>query len=133
MVVTLPIIQSASADSTLYSLDTIAANHPNLRVIAIPAIEDGFSASNQAALKIWYESKLAHGIIITSGLYTRKTSGTQQHGVMQWLTMVSKNEVFNIDVLGPGYKFVVSEAGNLSAALLPQTKMWSRTISRAIQ
>jgi glutathione peroxidase-family protein len=132
--VTLPIQQNTSADSMLYSLDTLAAAHTNnLSVIAVPSYEDGYTASQQTQLKNWYRSKLGNYITISTGLFTRKTSGAQQHVLFKWLTTDTMNDAFNMDVLGPGQKFFISSTGALFGVLAPQTKIWGTAVQRTLQ
>jgi glutathione peroxidase-family protein len=134
LIVTLPIQQNASADSMLYCLDTLAAAHTvNLAVIGVPSYEDGYTATQQTQLKNWYRSKLGNYIIISTGLYTRKTSGTQQHGLFKWLTTDTMNDAFNMDVAGPGYKFFVNSTGALFGVLTPQTKMGGANVQRTLR
>jgi glutathione peroxidase-family protein len=134
LIVTLPIQQNASADSILYSLDTLAAAHTNnLSVIAVPSYEDGYTVAQQSQLMSWYRSKLGNYITISTGLYTRKTSGTQQHGLFKWLTTDTMNDAFNMDVTGPGYKFFVNSTGALFGVLTPQTKIGGASVQRTLQ
>jgi glutathione peroxidase-family protein len=134
LIITLPTQQSASADSLLQQLDTLAtARAATLKVIAVPAYEDGFTAAQKTQLRTWYRSKLNTNIIITDGLYTRKTSASQQHLLFKWLTTVTQNEQFNIDVAGPGYKFFVKPTGELYGVLLPQSKVGGASVQTALQ
>jgi glutathione peroxidase-family protein len=134
MIVTLPITQSAAADSLLYSLDTIATAHAaSLKIIAVPAFEDGYTAALKQQLQTWYRSKLSAKVIVTNGMYTRKTSGNQQHPLFKWLTKLSENEQFNIDVTGPGSKFFTTTAGELYGVLSPQSKMYGASVQRTLR
>jgi glutathione peroxidase-family protein len=134
LIVTLPTQQNASADSMLYSLDTLAVAHTNnLSVIAVPSYEDGYTAAQHTQLKNWYRSKLGNYITISTGLFTRKTSGAQQHGLFKWLTTDTMNDAFNMDVAGPGYKFFVSSTGALFGVLTPQTKISGASVQRTLQ
>ena len=133
LVINLPIQQSAAADSLLHDLDTLAAAHINtLKIIAVPAYEDGFNTNLKNQLQQWYGSKLGSYILVTDGLYTRRTSGTQQHNLFKWLTDVSKNEFFDIDVTGEGFKFYIDEDGELKGVLRPQTKVGSRSVQKTL-
>jgi|SanBayMetagenome_1026888.scaffolds.fasta_scaffold19694_1 glutathione peroxidase len=133
LVITLPVSQNASADSLLYSLDTLATAHASeLKVIAVPGIEDGFATTNKAQLVQWYRSKLGSNILITDGIYTRKTSGTQQHPLFKWLTSSDQNEVFDIDAAGPGYKFISNSSGQLYGVLKPHSKVWGSSVQRTL-
>lgn len=134
LITTLPLQQSSGSDSVLYSLDTLgAANAANLVIIGVPAFEDGYSAAQQEQLKQWYRSKLGNHIIVTEGLYCRRTSGAQQHSLFKWLTSVTENETFDIDVTGEGYKFFISSEGNLYAVLRPHTKIWSQAVQKTLR
>ncbi len=133
LVITLPLVQSASADSMLYSLDTLAsARSATLKVIAVPSYEDGYTPAQKTQLETWYRSKLGNHVVITEGLYTRRTSGSQQHGLFKWLTVLNQNESFDIDVTGPGYKFFVSSTGQLYGVLRPHTSMWSGAVQKTV-
>jgi len=134
LVITLPLVQSSSADSLLYALDTLASARSNtLKVIAVPAYEDGYTPAQKAGLQQWYRSKLRTNIIITEGLYTRKTSGAQQHALFKWLTKVSENENFDIDVSGPGYKFFTKENGELYSVLQPFSRIGGGSVQKTLE
>ncbi|MCB9056135.1 MAG: hypothetical protein H6549_09765 [Chitinophagales bacterium] len=133
LVVTLPLQQNGAADSFLYSLDTLATAHiSNLKVIATPSYEDGFTPSQRNQLKQWYRSKLGNDILITDGLKTRKISGNQQHALFKWLTDVTKNEVFDMDISGPEYKFFVKETGQLYGLLKPHSRVWGQAVQKTL-
>jgi len=133
LIVTLPLVQNASSDSLLYSLDTLATAHAsNLKVIATPCYEDGYNPINKSALQTWYRSKLGSHIIITDGLYTRKSSGSQQHELFKWLTYANENGRFDMDIIAPETKFFINTDGRIYGVLRPQTKLWSQTLNRVI-
>lgn len=134
LIITLPIQQSASADSMLYSLDTLATSRVStLKVIAVPSFEDGYTNNQKLILEQWYRSKLGNHIIITKGLYTRKTSGAQQHPLFRWLTDVSQNGIFDIDVEGPGHKFFAKGNGQLYGVLRPPSKISGQGVQKTLQ
>ncbi len=123
-IITLPTVQNASNDSLLTSIDSLRIAQGNsLQIIAVPSYEDGYTMANKTTLKNWYRTKLNTAILITEGLYTRKTSGTQQHNLFKWLTDKNKNGHLNKDVTGARCKFFVWTDGELLGALAPQTKM----------
>lgn len=133
MIITLPVEQSPAADSLLSSLDTLAAARAqSLQIIGVPAIEDGYTAGNNSALQQWYFSKMGSHVLVTGGLYTRKTSGSQQHPLFKWLTSSNQNEVFDIDVAGPGYKFFSNSSGQLYGVLKPHSKVWGASVQRTL-
>jgi glutathione peroxidase len=134
LVITLPIQQNASNDSLLQSLDSIRTTYTStLQIIAVPAYEDGYTPAIKNQLKQWYRSILGMGIIVTEGMYTRKTSGSQQHVLFKWLTDKDKNGFFNQDVAGPRYKFIVWGNGELTAALVAQTRIGGTTMNNLLR
>jgi glutathione peroxidase-family protein len=134
LIITLPVQHNASADSLLYSLDTLGFAHRHrLRIIAVPAYEDGFTPAQQQQLKQWYRSKLGNYIVITNGLYTRKTSGAQQHPLFRWLTKIMQNENFDIDVMGAGQMFFVSKSGELYGVLRPPRRVGSLVVQKTLR
>jgi len=134
LIITLPVQQSSSGDSLLHSLDSLANVYSgSLVVIGVPAYEDGYTTSMKEILKQWYRSILDTGIVITEGMYTRKTSGSQQHPLFTWLTDKNKNNHFDRDVSGPKDKFVVWTTGELVGVLGSQTKIGSSTVHELLQ
>lgn len=133
LIVTLPLQQNPSTDSLLFSLDTMAIAHvADLKVIATLSYEDGFTAEQKTYLNNWYRSKLGNNIVISDGLYTRKSSGSLQHPLFSWLTHVAENGRFDIDVTEEETKFFVNTDGLIYGVLRKQTKMWSNTLKRVI-
>lgn len=133
LIVTLPTQQTTIATTMLGSLDSLAISNSNdLVVIAVPSFEDGYTSSGKEDLKQWYKSKLSSGVIISTGLYTRKSSGSLQHPLFKWLTNSSENEVFNQDVSGPWFKFFLNSNGELYGLLSPQTSFGSVSVSRIL-
>jgi glutathione peroxidase-family protein len=133
LIVTLPISESPQSNHLLSSLDSLAANRVNqLVVIAVPSIEDGYNASTKTVLQQWYRSRLSSKVIISEGMYTRKTSGSRQSDLFKWLTTAEQNETFGVDVEGPGYKFLTNNTGALFAVLRPQTRISSNTLNTLI-
>jgi glutathione peroxidase len=134
LVLTLPIIQNSFNDPLLHSLDSLrAAYTSSLVIIAAPSYEDGYTAENKNALKTWYRSILGNGIIITDGLYSRKTSGNLQHPLFKWLTDKDRNGHFNQDVTGPKNKFVIWQEGRLMGVLAAETRLGGHTINKLLQ
>ncbi|MCP9750043.1 hypothetical protein [Ferruginibacter sp. HRS2-29] len=132
--VTLPITEDDASDSMLSSLDSIATLHSDsLAVIASPSYEDGYTTAQKDSLRNRLRIKLSNAVIITDGIYTRKTSGTAQQDFYQWLTQVSKNTVLDIDVDGPGYKYFVNKDGELYGVLRSQTRITSSLVDKLIR
>ncbi len=132
-IVTLPVAQSAAADSLLYSLDTLASAHQAThKVIAVPAFEDGFTTDQKTVLQQWYRSKLGNYVLITDGMYTRKSSGSQQHVLFQWLTKSVNNQIFDAEVEGPGHQFFVMPDGKLYGILQAQFGVGSSVANKVL-
>ncbi|MBS1511482.1 MAG: hypothetical protein JST86_11615 [Bacteroidetes bacterium] len=128
--ITLPVQQSPNADSVLHALDSVSTTYSStLIVIGTPAYEDGFTPANKTLLQQWYRSILNNSIVITDGLYTRKTSGTQQHPLYQWLTDKNKNGSFDQDVTGIKNKFIVWNDGALTSVLGAPVRINSTVIN----
>lgn len=134
LIITLPIERSPSADSLLYSLDTLGAAHAaTISIVAVPSFENGYTQSKKNQLRQWYRSIMGNHILITEGLYTSKTSHGQQHPLFKWLTTVTLNESFDIDVSEPGFKFFIKENGELYGLLRPHTHITSRAVNDVIR
>lgn len=129
LIVTLPIQQNASNDSLLHSLDSLQVSYADsIVIIGVPSYEDGYTSTIKTSLTQWYRSILNQAIVITEGLYTRKTSGSQQHPLFKWLTDRNKNGHFDKDVEGTRDKFFVWKDGELTGVLGAQTRIGSSTI-----
>jgi glutathione peroxidase len=121
LIITLPAQQSNANDSLLNALDSIrAVYNGSLSIIAVPSLESGYMPAKKNELKQWYKSKLNSGIMVTEGVYTRKTSGSNQHPLFRWLTNADKNGHFNVDADAAGQFFVVSKSGALYSVLSGQ-------------
>ena len=118
VIVTLPAQQNSSNDLLLNALDSIRNFYSgSVSIIAVPSLENGYSPSKKNELKQWYRSKLNSGVIVTEGVYTRKTSGSNQHPLFRWLTNADKNGHFNVEADAAGQFFVVSKSGALYSVL----------------
>jgi glutathione peroxidase len=134
LIITLPVQQNIASDSLLHSLDSLnTVFGGSLLIIGTPSYEDGYTASMKESLKQWYRSILSMNIIVTEGLYTRKTSGNQQHPLFKWLTDKNRNNHFDRDVSGPKDKFIVWTNGELIGVLGAQTKIKSNTVNGLLQ
>jgi glutathione peroxidase len=123
-VIVLPTTQNASNDSLLNSIDSLrVAQGSNVQIIGVPAYEFGYTVANKTALQTWYRTKLNTAIIITEGLYVKKSSGTQQHPLFKWLTDKDKNGYLNDEVEGARNKYIIWTDGQLAGDFAPATKM----------
>lgn len=113
------IIAAVSADNLqkgqLRFLDSIQANNPSVAVITVPASDykgandsltiDGVKKSNTLKMQV----AAADGV--------KKANGARQNRLMQWLTSVSLNTHFDLDVTTDNQLYVISESGILYAVL----------------
>lgn len=131
--ITLPLVRTNAADSFLISVDSLGdANETTLKIITTPAFEDGYTNNQKQALKNWYRLFLDSSIVITTGMYTRKSSGNQQDEVFKWLTFQSRNGYMNEDVDGPMNKFMVRANGELMGALKARSKIGGGAMQRML-
>ena len=127
LVIVLPLSQSDSNFSQIQAfrnryLDTV-------QVVGVLSFEDGFQAASSSAIQSLYSNM---GIILTEGMYSRKTSGAIQAPFMRWLTDRTKNRHFDNDVQGIGQKFFVSESGRLFAVIAAATSLSFPFIDRIV-
>ena len=101
-------------DSFLVSCDAKAV------VFGILSKEDGYTDSQKKALLKIYTGK---NIILSEGMYTKKSSGSNQSPIMQWLTHRNKNFRSDADAAGPGQAFFVAEPGNLVVVARPAARL----------
>jgi glutathione peroxidase len=113
-----PLSQTDSGFVQLQSF--VSRYHDTVKVIAIPSFEEGYQASNATTLKALYNNT---GIVLSEGMYTKKSSGANQSPLMKWLTDKNRNYHYDMDAQGIGQKFFVSEKGSLFAVLVPQTSL----------
>jgi glutathione peroxidase-family protein len=133
IVITLPVVINGANEKQLRGLDSLAkAHYPDLRVIAVPAMEDGFTTAKQEQLKSWYSDLLDSTVFVSEGLYTRRTSLDLQHPLFKWLTSSELNETFDIDIAGPMHKCFISTDGRLIAVLKPHTDIASQVINKVL-
>jgi glutathione peroxidase len=123
----LPLSQNDSNFNQLQSfknryLDTV-------RIVGVLSYEAGYQNSNAATIQSLYTSM---GIIVTGGMYTKKSSGPDQSELMKWLTDKTKNRHFDMDATGIGHKFFVNESGRLYAVLPPQTALSATIIDKIV-
>lgn len=82
----------------------------NISCIGVMSIEDGYLDSNKTAIKALYQGT---GIKLTQGMYTRKTSGSNQSDLMNWLTTRTRNMRSNADARAIGDKFFIGKTGKV--------------------
>jgi glutathione peroxidase-family protein len=107
-------VVSASAQnlSLIEFLDSMQKNS-SVQVIAVPTGDFGGSikASDLKSLK----KNLS--IVVSEPLSVKKANTAAQHSLFAWLTRVSENHHFDMDVTGEGQVFIVSAKGTLYSVL----------------
>lgn len=96
-------------------------------LIGVMSSEDGFSAANSSAVKALYEQR-GIPIILTAGMYTKKSAGASQSAIMQWLTKRTSNARFNIDAMGVMHKFFVNAEGKLYGVISPRVSLLDASV-----
>ncbi len=116
-------------------LDELAAFNSRygdtVKLVGIMSKEDGFVDSNKAKIKTMYQNK-GINILLTEGMFTKKTAGANQGSLMQWLTKLSMNKRFEENAKGVGQKFFADENGKLFSVLIPETSLFSSAVERNI-
>jgi len=101
----------------------------SIRIVGILSIEEGFESSSIGSIQSMYQNLK---IIVSEGMNTKKASGVSQGAIMKWLTNKTQNLHFDVDTVGIGLKFFVSESGVLFAVLPPQASLESPIIDKII-
>jgi glutathione peroxidase-family protein len=113
------LIAAVSADNLqkgqLRFLDSLQAGNPAVAVIAIPASD--YKGANDSLVidGVKKSSTLRMQVAAADGV--KKTNGSKQNRLMQWLTSVSSNTHFDLDVTTDNQLYVISESGVLYAVL----------------
>lgn len=119
LITVIPVTKTKSDSAFLRNIDSTSRNYSaELSVIAVPSVEDGYVAGNQADLATYYRGILGSQVTITTGMYTRKQSAKQDQ-LFAWLTHSGQNTHFDMDVSGAGQKFFVNAQGELYGVAVP--------------
>lgn len=125
------ILSGSEPDSVLNDLASFCSSYKgSATMIGILSMEDGYTEANKTSIKQRFKSKIPW-LILTEGMYTRKTSGSQSE-LMQWFTHTDQNQHFGYDITGTKWKFFVDEGGQLYAALGPYTRLSSPIVQRVM-
>lgn len=101
----------------LDALDSLYRSKPEkLGVIVIPVSDFG-NTSNESKLKKLFKQERSYQIQFAKVSKASKSSGSQQHELLKWVTDKEENKRFNKDITGTGEMFVVGENGKLFARL----------------
>ena len=101
--------------TTLAFLDSLQQSDTELQIIAVPATGLG-AVGNDKNIAV-LTNALSPGFIITKSAMVSKSAGIDQMPLFKWLTDVSQNRHFDIDVTAQGQYFIVSKAGTLYSVL----------------
>lgn len=133
MVVILPVTQTADDSAYVIKLDSICDMYAGrLKVLGVLSYEDGYSDSAGATIKSWYAAIKSSNLIITTGIYTHKSS-TGQHDFFGWLTHADQNVHFDDEVSGVGEKFFIDERGALFSVYGPEVGLSTRLVQLNLQ
>jgi glutathione peroxidase-family protein len=98
-----------------------------LQVVGLVAMEEGYDSMNKASIQQQYS-----GLLLTEGMYVRKSAGSNQAALLQWLTNKDNNQHFDEDAAEAGKKFFVSEDGRLYALLGGSTSLDARIVDKIV-
>ena len=102
----------------------------SVQIIGVMSIEDGFSSANSATIKALYDSNgINIPIVLTSGMYTKKSSGASQSPLMKWLTEIDLNDVYDVESKGIGDKYFINKLGKLYGLSFPDNSLLSANVS----
>lgn len=125
------VLSGKEPDSVLDRIAAFCAKYKeSTSVIGILSVEDGYDEANRDFLKQLVKTKVP-GLILTEGMYTRKSSAGQSE-LVQWLTSKDQNQRFGAAITGPGWKFLIDETGELYGVLSPYSQLSSPAIERAM-
>jgi glutathione peroxidase len=127
------ILPLSTQDSSVSVSDVIniQAQVDSLVIIGVPSIEMGYTNALKANLKSRF-SGAGSNFILADAMNVRKTSGTAQAPLFQWLTKMEMNQHFNMDVKQIGDKFLVNSKGRLFAVIGPQLKLSSSVLAQVL-
>lgn len=101
----------------LLSLDSLYRSSQNqVAVVVVPVNDFGAVADEQKTRALLHDS-LRIGFPVAQISKATRSSGSEQHILMQWLTTKERNGHYDTDVKTPGELFVISEKGILYARL----------------
>lgn len=124
------VVPLSQSDAVFQQLQAFKARYGDtVHIVGIVSKEDGYLETQKEAVLNLYN---VTGILLTEAMYTRKTAGTNQSVLMQWLTNKDKNHHFNNDATGIGSKFFISETGRLFAVLPPQASLQMPMIDKIV-
>jgi len=104
----------------------------SIRLVGIMSIEDGFSSANKTAIQSLYQSR-GIDVLLTEGMYVKKSSGDNQSALMQWITKKSLNSRFEIEPKGIYEKFCISTQGKFCGIAPPENLLFDSIMSTLLK
>jgi glutathione peroxidase len=133
MIVILPTTQTADDLDFLRSVIKASENYGNkISVIGMPSFEDNYSEADSNKVAYYYRMAMGRTIIISKGMYTRKTSRGRQHSLFAWLTHADQNGHFDSDAAGPREKFFIDENGQLYGIVSAKGELNNNLMDRMV-
>ena len=102
-------------ESFLGMLDTLQNSDTGIVVIAVPATDFDGNTSNSKIKSLKADLNLNY--LVTETGKVARNSGGSQLSLFKWLTSLSDNTHFDVDITSEGQMFLVSEKGELLAAV----------------
>lgn len=101
-------------------IDSLQSEEKNTRVIAFPALD--FQGKKNVEKMQDLKDSLKMKIVIAEPAYIKKESRSKQHPLFSWITNVSQNDHFDIEIEEPNQIFIISPKGTLYACLRPANR-----------
>lgn len=113
------IVASVSAENLkngqLAYLDSLQLYNPSIVVIAVPAAD--YRGANDSLSLDEVKKNSSLRIIVAAAEAVKKSNGNKQNRLLSWLTSVSANTHFDLDVTTDNQLYVISESGVLFAVM----------------
>jgi len=133
MIVILPVTQTVDDSIFLRSIVNASENYGGkISIIGMPSFEDGYSIGDSDRVAYYYRMQMGRTITVVKGMYTKKTSGRNQHPLFAWLTHASQNDHFDSEATGVGEKFFINENGELYGIVSARRQIDNRLMDRMV-
>ena len=96
-------------------LDSLQVSNPSAVVIAVPASD--YKQANDSITLDGIKKNSSLQLVVAAADGVKKGNGAKQNRLIQWLTSVSANTHFDLDVTTDNQLYVISESGILFAVL----------------
>lgn len=134
MIAILPITNTKSDIAFLKKIDAISRLYADkISVIGVPAYEYGYDENKLPDLQSFYNGLLGNNVILTKGMYTKKSSGGSQHALFSWLTDANQNTHFDQEVKGVAETYFISAEGELYGVIGPEKELTDALLKKLLQ